>query len=153
MKIVTTPTQWILVTVPTSGSQAIDYILLQMTPSYRQFLRATLDATKAVSHLSGFYRLNCWDIPDGWFLYYHEGIEHHIKTKGLCWSFIEFDIKGEREELRETDVSMEIQYISVFSSGNAQWHGTAKYEDDEQWTEEIPLPEILDQLDQAFGKV
>lgn len=151
MKISKKPTNWLLVTVTTDGSHPIDFILLELSAFYRSHLRTQVDVAKALTHLQNFYMLCFWDAPAGWYVFHHEGIEWHLKHKSLDWAFIEFDSTSEMSELKEAAELMEAQYISVFSSGSAQFIGTPKHTSDELYTDEFPLKDILDKLDETFG--
>lgn len=145
MKISQRPTNHILVKAQCNSEiDSCDFAIVSYDEVWVERMKKRMDTTlhlheddsffssRYSDYIAEFYRSNDLDV-------------NGILPDGKPWAFIDLD-EGEEDSFDKPDSRLECHFMNLYKDGSIAYTALAKNTSDEFWTDDIPLPRILESI-------
>lgn len=146
MKISDKPTADILIKARTNSEwDCCDFALVHISDEWKKLQAERLEAVKPFKDDYNFQSMRFYDYSAE---FYQSGGDEMPDVEELLgdkdWSFVELN-EDEQDKLTQPENSLDFYKIVIYCDGNARYEAFGKHTDEEFWTNEFPLQQLVGQ--------
>lgn len=146
MKISDKPTADILIKARTDSEwDCCEFALIHLSEKWKEVQAERLEAVKPFADNYNFQSIK---FHDGSVSFFQSGNDEEFDVEELLadreWIFVELD-ENEQDELTQPENSLDFYKIVIYRDGNARYEAFGKHTNEEFWTNEFPLPQLVEQ--------
>lgn len=146
MKISDKPTEHILIKANTNSEwDCCEFALIHLSEKWKQQQVKRLEAVKPFTDDYAFQSMRFYNTSVDFYQPGDDGepdIEELLTDKD--WAFVEID-EDELDELAPPESSLDCYVLEIHRDGNARYKAYGKYTNEEFWTKEFPLQQLIEQ--------
>lgn len=153
MEISDKPTKYILIKASTDSEwDCCDFALIYLSEEWKKLQAERLEAVKPFTDNYSFSSINFYDSSVNFFQT-GDGEEPDIEELlgDKDWTFIELD-DDETDRLTSPENRLECYKLVIYRDGNARYEAYGKYTNEEFWTNEFSLRQLIEQAPEADCK-
>lgn len=146
MKTSDKPTEYILIKASTNSEwDCCEFALIHLSEKWKKLQAERFEAVKPFADNYSFSSMNFYDSSVDFF---QTGDEEEPDMEELLadkdWTFVELD-DDELDRLSPPENSLECYKLVIHRDGNARYEAIGKYTDEEFWTNEFSLQQLIEQ--------
>lgn len=154
MKISDKPTKYILIKANTDSEwDCCDFALIYLSEEWKKLQAERLEAVKPFADNYSFSSINFYDSSVNFF---QTGDDEEPDMEKLLgdkdWTFVELDDDDETDRLTSPENRLECYKLVIYRDENARYEAYSKYTNEEFWTNDFSLRQLIEQAPEAGCK-
>lgn len=146
MKISDKPTADILIKARTDSEwDCCEFAIIHLSEKWKEVQAERLESVKPFADNYNFQSIRFYD---GSVSFFQSGNDEEFDVEELLadreWVFVELD-EDEQDELTQPENCLDFYKIVIYRDGNARYEAFGKHTNEEFWTDEFPLPQLVEQ--------